>query len=617
MAYNQISFLSVYKDKHLKRNSLALLMLFLSACSTVNTSETQNTLAQQNAETYAAVQNDSLSEEETARVERLKEENVPSLYLSGDLLYEILVADLAYKQGEYENAYEGMMDVAKKTRDPRLAKRAAEIAAREKNSYDALKAVRFWHELAPNSSEAKKYLMGFLVLEDRWGELESFLSETLAKADPVERNALMYQYQQFLSNSKDPERAFKMMERLAMPYMHVSETHVALSQMAFSNKDIERAEKEAKEALRLKPDSELAVLTLAQAQKDPNQSIPTLTEFVKQYPNFREVRISLGRLLIGQNKYDEARAHFEYALTTQPDDMMTLYSLGLLAVQQEDYQTAEKHLKRYLELAKKTGKDEAESYQAIFLLAQLAEEQKNYKVAKTWLDKISEEDDREAWLLAQIKKNQILVKRGYIKKARKNLSTLRAEYPIEEEKIFLAEAQILRSVNLNKEVYNLLKTGSKKLNTSINLLYDYSLAAETMGRYDEMELALRRILEIDSNSHLAYNALGYSLADRNIRLEEAYVLISKALELAPEDPYIIDSMGWVLFRQGKFKEAELMLRRAYELLPEAEVMSHLGEVLWFSGQFDEAKTFFIKAKKTDPQNETFIKTIKRLNIRLP
>ncbi len=589
-------------------------MFLLSACTTVRTDV--KPVTQQNAESQVTEQN-ATSNEEVAVTDEQTEDNIPSVYLSSDLLYEILAADLASKQGEYKTAYKGMMDLAEKTRDPRLAKRAGEIAAKEKNSYDALKAVRFWYELAPNSNEAKKYLMGFLVLEGRWDELESLLSTTLARATPVDRNALMYQYQQFLANGDDPKQAFKMMERIALPYMNVSETHVALSQMAFSIKDTERAEKEAAEALRMKPDSELAVLTLAQAQKDPNRAIPTLTEFIKQYPNYREVRISLGRLLIGQNKYQEAREHFEYALATQPDDMMTLYSLGLLAVQQEDYKKAEKYLKRYLDLAKKTEKDDAESYQAIFLLAQLAEEQKKYKVAQKWLDQISEDDDREAWLLAQIRKNQILVKRGYIKKARKNLETLRSEYPIEEEKIILSEAQILRSINRDRDVYNLLKTATKRLNSSINLLYDFSLAAEKMNRYDEMETALRRILEIDPNSQLANNALGYSFADRNIHLDEAYVLISKAMEIAPEDPYIIDSMGWVLFRQGKFKEAELMLRRAYELLPEAEVMTHLGEVLWFSGQYDEAKMFFQKAKKTDPKNETFIETVKRLNIRLP
>ncbi|NLC24377.1 MAG: tetratricopeptide repeat protein [Oxalobacter sp.] len=563
----------------------------------------------------ASAPNETLQVTDAEPAAAVKGDGVPSVHLDSDLLYEILMADFAYSRGDYRLAYEGMMDAAKKTQDPRLAKRAAEVAVREKNPHEALDAVRLWHKLAPDSAEAEKYLIGFLIIEDRLDELQSLLSRSLAKAAPADRGALMYQYQQFLTSSKDKTRAFKTMEKVVEPYLDVPEAHIALSQMAFTNKDNARAEVEAREALRLKPDSELAVLTLAQAEADPIRSIQTLTEFLKKYPDSREVRISNGRMLIAQKEYDRARREFEHVLLTQPDDLLTLYSLGLLSIQQNDYPNAEKYLKRYLDEAKKAKKPESESYQTIFLLAQLAEEQKNYKAALEWTNRISEDADSEAWMLAQIKRAQILVKQGKIREAKNALSALRHEYPAEEERLVLAEAQILRSANLNRDAYALLKTSVEKTPSNINLLYDFSLAAEKIGRYDEMESALRRILEIDPNNQLAYNALGYSLADRNIRLDEAYVLIAKALALAPDDPYITDSMGWILFRQGKLKEAELMLRRAYELLPEAEVMAHLGEVLWLSGQQEEARAFFAEAEKKDPKNEVLIETIKRLGLR--
>jgi len=610
----------------LKRIFFVLPALLLSACATVSDGTTENTgmssvsgpVVSQRDDRQVALAGNEVTQEkalDAKPVSAVKGDGIPSVHLDSDLLYEILTADFAYSQGDYRLAYEGMMDAAKKTRDPRLAKRAAEIAVREKNPHEALDAVRLWHKLAPDSAEAEKYFIGFLIIEDRLDELQSLLSRLLAKAAPADRGALMYQYQQFLSSSKDKAKAFKTMEKVVAPYLDVPEAHIALSQMAFTNKDNARAEAEAREALRLKPDSELAVLTLAQAEADPIRSIQTLTEFLKKYPDSREVRISNGRMLIAQKEYDRARREFEHVLATQPDDLLTLYSLGLLSIQQNDYPSAEKYLKRYLDEAKKAQKPESESYQTIFLLAQLAEEQKNYKAALEWTNRISEDADSEAWMLAQIKRAQILVKQGKIREAKNALSALRHEYPAEEERLVLAEAQILRSANLNRDAYTLLKASVEKAPSNINLLYDFSLAAEKIGRYDEMESALRRILEIDPNNQLAYNALGYSLADRNIRLDEAYVLIAKALALAPDDPYITDSMGWILFRQGKLKEAELMLRRAYELLPEAEVMAHLGEVLWLSGQQDEALTFFAEAEKKDPKNEVLTETIKRLGVR--
>nr|AIA18907.1 Tetratricopeptide repeat [uncultured bacterium] len=320
-------------------------------------------------------------------------------------------------------------------------------------------------------------------------------------------------------------------------------------------------------------------------------------------------------MLIAQKEYDRARREFEQVLVSQPDDLQTLYAVGLLSIQQNDYANAEKYLKRYLDIGKKSKKPEAESYQAIFLLAQMAEERKNYDAALEWIDRISEEGDSEAWMLGQIKKAQIFFKQGQIKEARSHMAGLRHAYPGEEERLLLSESQMLRTAQMNKEAYALLKTGVKKSPSNISLLYDFALAAEKVNRTDEMEVSLRRVIEIDPNNQMAYNALGYSLADRNVRLDEAHVLIAKALALSPDDPYVTDSMGWVLYRQGKLKEAELLLRRAYELLPEAEVMVHLGEVLWVSGQQEDARSLFREAAKKEPQSEILLETVKRLGVK--
>ena len=189
-------------------------------------------------------------------------------------------------------------------------------------------------------------------------------------------------------------------------------------------------------------------------------------------------------------------------------------------------------------------------------------------------------------------------RRGQIKKTR---TELEKENPYEHERLLLTEAQILRQVGKKQEALKVLKAGLEEFPDSTNILYDYALMAENLGQYELMEDLLQRIITLDSHHQQAYNALGYSLADRNIRLDEAYTLIDKALKLAPDDPYIMDSMGWVLFRQGKLEKAEQYLRKAYAIRADNEIAVHLAEVLWVKGERQEAKALLWQVRKKDPE----------------
>ena len=138
------------------------------------------------------------------------------------------------------------------------------------------------------------------------------------------------------------------------------------------------------------------------------------------------------------------------------------------------------------------------------------------------------------------------------------------------------------------------------------------LLAEKLGRVDVMEKALRDVMLLAPDNHHAYNALGYSLAERNVRLQEAYTLVAKALEMAPGDPFIMDSMGWVQYRLGKLDEAEKYLRNAYALRRDPEIAVHLGEVLFKKGQLAAAQELWREARAKDPQNDTLRTTLARL-----
>ena len=447
-------------------------------------------------------------------------------------------------------------------------------------------------------------------------EVRNVFASRLAKASPAERPALFYQFQQILSGTRDKAAAFSVMEDVLRPYLDMPAAHIALSVSAFINNDSVRAKEEAQKALALKPESETAVLALAQASSDPNEAIEILAGFLKKYPDSREVRIAAARLMIKQKQYDRARQEFEKIRLLQPQDLMVLYSLGLLSIQENDYETAQKYLTEYLDTATKLNKENRDSVQVLFLLSQIAEEQHHYDKALEWLGRIDQDEEDEVSLSVDIKKAQIYAKKGNIQRARKIISELESENPYEKERLLLTEAQILRDVKKPYDALNVLQNGLTEFPKSTNILYDYALTAENLSKYGKMEVALRKIIEIDPKYQQAYNALGYSLADRSIRLEEAYDLIDKAMKLAPNDPFITDSLGWVLFRQGKMDEAEQQLRRAYQLRQDPEIAVHLGEVLWAKGNKEEAMAFFRQAHAKDPKSELLQSTLSRLKINL-
>ncbi len=284
----------------------------------------------------------------------------------------------------------------------------------------------------------------------------------------------------------------------------------------------------------------------------------------------------------------------------------------MLSAQTRDNAAAEKYLGQYLELLAAQPDEERDPTQALLLMSQLAEERKDTEAALKWLAQI---DPGEAWLGAQIRRAQLMAKRGDLVGARKALMDLTPQEEGEQIQVLLAEAQILRDAGRLPEAMAVLDGGLRRYPDNTDLLYDHAMLAEKANRIDLMEKQLRKVIALAPKNQHAYNALGYSLADRNMRLPEAYALISKALELAPEDPFIMDSMGWVQFRMGRLKEAEEMLRRAFAIRPDAEIAVHLGEVLWVKGQKEDAQKYWRDAREKDPQNDTLKNTLIRLQVK--
>jgi tetratricopeptide (TPR) repeat protein len=550
-----------------------------------------------------------------AQDEGKSEENIPNVAMTSTMMSQLMQAEMTFKNGDWQGPYITLLSLAQQTKDPRLAKRAAEMALSAKQADDALVAVRLWRQFSPNSDEANQYYLGLIILSDKLGEAEGILKQRLADATPGARGLVMFQMQQLLLRAKDKEAGLGMLERLVAPYPDMMETHVVLAQGALARGAKDDARREARAALQLKPDSEIAVLTLAQVGEDEGQAISILKTFLDVHPGSREVRAAYARLLVNEKQFEAARREFLALDKAQPDNPAVLYALGILSMQMNDNKGAEQYLSRFVDVMEKSPEDERDSSKGVLILSQLAEERGDFKTAQDWLDRL-ETGDPKIQFGAELRRAQLIAKGGDVPGARKYLATLQSEDPATQAQILLVEAQVLRDAGMEQEAYKLMEQGVKRFPENMDFLYDFALTAERVGKVDVMEKSLRQVIAKAPDNHQAYNALGYSLADRNIRLKEAHQLIEKALGMAPGDPFIMDSMGWVQYRMGNLTAAEDQLRKAYALRSDAEIAVHLGEVLWKKGEQDEARKLWREARGKDPKNDALKSTLARLRVSL-
>jgi tetratricopeptide (TPR) repeat protein len=527
--------------------------------------------------------------------------DLPKQELTEELLYEYLLAEIAGQRGSLGLSAQAYDDLAKHTRDPRIAKRAVEVALYARMPGAALDAARIWYETEPSSMQALQALTSLLVAAKRQEEALPYLQKLLER--DASGNDFLQLNRLFASNP-DKAMTLKLVQQLAQPYPNLAQAHIAIAEAAAGAGDSSLALAEAREASRLKPDWELAVLLEAQLlQRQSNAlALQRLAAFLESHPKAREVRMSYARLLVAERKYTEARAEFQTLSKDFPDNADVVFAVGALSLQLKDYAQAEANFKRLLDL------DYHDKNTVRLYLGQIAEEQKNYPEALRWYDEVT---DGGLYLQAQVRYALVVNKQGKLDAARAHLHQVRTNSTEGRVQLLLAEAQMLREAKRPREAFDLIGNALKSMPDQPELLYDYAMVAETVGRTDLLEANLKTLIRLQPDHAQAYNALGYSLADRNLRLPEAQQLIEKALQLAPEDPFITDSMGWVLYRMGKNKQALEYLRKAYKERSDPEIAAHLGEVLWVEGERGEAEKIWMEAAKKTPDNDALNGTIKR------
>ena len=529
---------------------------------------------------------------------------LPNHELNQGILFKLLLAEIALQRGQVNVAVQSLLEVARETKDPRIAQRATEVAWNARFIRVALETAGIWLAAEPESMQARQVLAALLVNQARLAEALPHLAQSLA-ADPQNVGANFLQLQTLLARHPDKAAVLQLTQTLAKPYPKLPEAHYSIAQAALNAEQNELALTEIRAALLLRPEWEQAALLQGQLlQRTSNAEARAYFQgYLKGHPRAMDVRLNYARLLVTDQKYAEARSEFQALMKEFPDNPDVALAVGLLSLQLHDFDAAEAQLLRALETNYKDP-DAVRLY-----LGQANEQRQRFDEALRWYGSIT---GGAQYVPARSHYATILARQGKLDEARKYLqeSGLNAQQRVQFTQ---AEAQLLREANDYRGAYDVLGQALEKNPKSPDLLYDHAMAAEKIDRVDVLESNLRQVIQIKPDHAHAYNALGYTLADRNIRLQEAYALIEQALKIAPEDPFIMDSMGWVLYRMGQHDAALVFLKRAFELRPDAEIAAHLGEVLWAAGRPDEARRIWDGALKLSPANEVLLATVKKFS----
>ncbi|WP_294252955.1 tetratricopeptide repeat protein [Propionivibrio sp.] len=523
--------------------------------------------------------------------------------LTDQVVYRVLLAEIALQRGDVNLASKIYSDLALLTRDPKILERTIEVAGHARRFDLALTAARLWLEVEPGSKRAQQILISAMILSNQLADLAPSLVRLLEK-DQASLGENLLGLNRMFAQNPDRQAVFHLIDETCRPFIGLAEAHYAVAMAAGSAGENGRALSEIRRALELRPDWELAALLEAQilTRQSPSEAISSLQRFIAQYPKASDVKLSLARALIGEKRYAEAKHLFDELLVDYPDKPEIVYPAAILALQQNESALAETRFKHLVTLG---IPDKSLAY---YYLGQIAEADKRSAEALSYYAMVGA---GEQFIPAHLRSARLLAEQGQLDLARVQLREVKGATPEDRIQLLIAEAGLLREAKQEQKAYNVLDEALTAQPEQADLLYETALLAEKLGLTDILESRLRKLIELRPESAQAYNALGYSYADRNIRLTEALALIAKALKLAPEDPFILDSMGWVLYRQGDLAAALTYLEQAYARRDDPEVAAHMGEVLWKLGRIDEAQRTMREALKKHPANEALATAIKK------
>ncbi|WP_353153787.1 tetratricopeptide repeat protein [Pollutimonas bauzanensis] len=553
---------------------------------------------------------------------RLHSGQLPAVKLTADILYRILASEIAAQRGRYDMASQTLLDLARETSDPRLAKRSFQFSMADRNLNRSLQAAREWSLLAPNDPEAVASSLALAASNGQTSGLAKALRTRIEQSDNPEQAVI--QASAIVSKMADKTVALDVLEKALPPSVrNLPVAHLALADAAWAASDSARALKEARQALVLDPLSEVAAQRVLEygLNVDPVAAIKETRAYIAEHPDSRKLQLMLVNRLVDRHDFDAALAQVESMKQRAPEDFDLLYTEAEVNMRAERYGPAKALLEEYINVQTqrrqsindKASNAMADASDARLLLVQIAEKQNKLDEAIAQLDLIDEASLR---FQAQIHKAVLQAKQGNLALARRSIDSLKPQDHRERSVIALTLASIYRDAGRSDMAVEVLVKADTALPDTAEIKYDLAMLYERQGNIDEFEKLMKRVIELAPNNANAYNSLGYTYADQNRLLDEAQNLLERALEIEPDNPYILDSVGWYLYRTGDYEAAIEYLRRSYDQLPTADVAAHLGEVLWVSKRQDEAMTIWKQGMAKDPENETLLKTLRRLGVTL-
>ncbi|ADX47421.1 Tetratricopeptide repeat-containing protein [Paracidovorax avenae ATCC 19860] len=551
----------------------------------------------------------------------LQVENIPNsearAALDAELFYDILVGELSTSQGDPGTGYALMLEAARRSGDAQLYRRATEIALQSRSGEYALAAARAWKEAQPQSREANRYLLQILIALNRIPETGDLLRQELAQSPAKDRLLTLQAIPQLYGRAPDKAAAAAIVEKALADQLENPAAGplawTALGRMRLAAGDRKGALEAARKALAQEPTLDAAaLLSLQLMEAGEADAEPLVARYMGGGKPQPEIRMAYAGVLLNLQRYSEAGTQVDL-LTREAPDMAEAWLLkATLALQSDRLQESEAALEQFERLLQSyppADPRKAAIGQAYLLRSQIAEKRGDLAQAEAWLGKI---ENSAELLAAQTRRASLLARQGKLDEGIALIRRLPARNPLEERQKLVAEAQLLRDAKQYQKAFEVQGKAVAMAPEDYDLAYDQAMLAEKAGDLAGMERLLRQIIEKRPDYHHAYNALGYSLAERGIRLQEARQLIQKALTYAPKDPFITDSLGWVEFRLGNHAEAARLLGDAFQRQPDPEIAAHLGEVLWTMGERSRALEVWRTGLQLNKDNETLQETIKRL-----
>lgn len=544
---------------------------------------------------------------------------------SAEIMYLAMVAEMQVRAGEAGVGYSLMLEAARKSDDPELFRRAVNIALQSRSGSAAVDAAKAWASALPTSAEPHRVLVQMLVSMDHIDDSSVSLEKMLELSPVNERSELLDLVGQVYARAKDTSLAATVVTAKLRPWRSdastASSAYAAIARVQAAAGLIGPSRASLAEALKQAPSTPTAgVLAADWLDQVPPTDELTLRHYIDRNPDLRPVRMAYARFLLRANRWQDSEVQLN-ALTASPqaDIPEAWVILGALQLQLDRPAEAETSFKTFLSrISNAQAEAGSETHsrgktQAYLSLAHIAERAQRLDEARAWLDQV---DTTEDALRIQSLRAALLAREGKLLEARILIQSTPDSRPGDALAKLKAEAQLLKEVGQTAEAYAVLNQASMQAPEDFDLVYERAMLAEKLGHTGEMESLLRSIIQAQPDNHNALNALGYSLADRNERLPEAKALIDKALSLAPDDAFITDSLGWVLFRMGHTSEAAALLKKAFTIRQDVEIAVHLGEVLWTLGDKDAAIGYFKQAQAMQPANELLKSTLLRLRIQL-